>query len=92
VRTPLNSLIIGIDLLEYSENFDETDRESLLMMKGASEFMSDTLNDVLNMQKIEEGKMELDLSPFSMQDAVSKVLIPNFMFDLHHFLLKVTKC
>mmetsp|Transcript_30216 Transcript_30216/g.41566 ORF Transcript_30216/g.41566 Transcript_30216/m.41566 type:complete len:767 (-) Transcript_30216:185-2485(-) len=75
VRTPLNSLTMGIDLLEGSENFDESDRESLLIMKGASEFMSDTLNDVLSIQKIEEGMVELEMSPFSINDVISKVLL-----------------
>jgi len=64
---------MGIDLLECSENFDESDKQSLIMMKGASEFMCDTLNNVLSLQKIEEGKLELDLSPFSMPEAVKKV-------------------
>jgi len=64
---------MGIEILERSCNLDESDRESLLMMKGASEFMADTLNDVLSMQKIEEGKLELDLGPFSMSDAINKV-------------------
>jgi len=73
VRTPLNSLTMGIEILERSNNLDTSDRESLLMMKGASDFMCDTLNDVLSMQKIEEGKLELDLCPFSINDAVSKV-------------------
>jgi anti-sigma regulatory factor (Ser/Thr protein kinase) len=44
-----------------------------MMMRNASDFMSDTLNDVLSMQKIEEGKLELDLSPFCISDAISKV-------------------
>jgi len=71
----LNSLTMGIDLLESSDNFDESDRESLLMMRGASEFMCDTLNDVLSMEKIEGGKLRLSLSPFSIHDAVTKVKI-----------------
>eukprot|EP01041_Mallomonas_annulata_P000687 gene687-1316_t len=75
VRTPLNSLTMGIEILQMSENLEEEDMESLIMMKGASEFMSDTLNDVLSMQKIEEGKLELDLSPFSIKDAISKVIL-----------------
>ena len=73
VRSPLNSLSIGIEVLERSRNLDEMDIESLEMMRNASEFMSDTLNDVLSMQKIEEGKLELDLSPFCISDAISKV-------------------
>jgi len=52
------------------------------MMKGASDFMCDTLNDVLSMQKIEEGKLELDLSPFSIHEAVTKVTIMTLYNDL----------
>ena len=36
--------------------------------------MSDTLEDVLSMQKIEEGKLKLDFSPFLVEEAVTKVL------------------
>jgi signal transduction histidine kinase len=42
-------------------------------MRSASEFMSATLNDVLSMQKIEEGKMELEKRNFNLPDAVTKV-------------------
>ena len=35
--------------------------------------MSDTLNNVLNMHKIEEGKLELEKAPFSLVDSTSKV-------------------
>ena len=73
VRTPLNSLTMGIDILERSDNLDEFELESLLMMRDASTFMSETLNDVLSMQKIEEGKLELELAPFSIRECVSKV-------------------
>lgn len=48
-------------------------RESLMMMRSASEFMASTLNDVLSMQKIEEGKMELDMRSFNLTDAVGNV-------------------
>ena len=35
--------------------------------------MTDTLNDVLSMQKIEEGKLELDLTPFSIRESIMRV-------------------
>lgn len=73
VRTPLNSLSIGIEILNRCDKLDAVERESLLMMAGASEFMAGTLNDVLSMQKIEEGKMELEFRPFSLSDAVQSV-------------------
>ena len=42
-------------------------------MRSSAEFMSATLNDVLSMQKIEEGKMELEKRNFHLPDAVTKV-------------------
>ena len=57
LRNPLNSLTIGIEILGNSSHLDSHDLESLGMMKDASAFMNDTLNDVLSMQKIEEGKL-----------------------------------
>ena len=41
----------------------EEDQELLDMLSGASDGMAETLNDVLSMQKIEEGKMELTFAP-----------------------------
>eukprot|EP01036_Dinobryon_divergens_P061816 gene61816-biopygen28796 len=73
LRSPLNSLTIGIEVLQNSEDLSEGDLESLGLMKDASTFMNDTLNNVLSIQKIEEGKLELDMSPFSIGDAVFKV-------------------
>eukprot|EP01035_Chromulina_nebulosa_P069643 gene69643-biopygen47649 len=74
VRTPLNSLTMGIELLWTREGLDSTDVELLTMMKGSAEFMGETLNDVLSMQKIEEGKMELTLVPFKIRTSIAKIL------------------
>jgi signal transduction histidine kinase len=43
-------------------------------MRDASTFMSDTLNDVLSLQKIEEGKLELEMVPFNIVDSINKVI------------------
>lgn len=74
VRTPLNSLSVGINMLQMSNNLDDDDRESLLIMQSASEFMSETLDDVLNIQKIEEGKFLLDIAPFSLRASINKII------------------
>ena len=73
VRVPLSSITMGISLLEESRQLNDEDRESLLMMKGATSFMQETLNDVLCMQKIEEGKLELIYAPFRAVDVVQVV-------------------
>ena len=61
LRIPLNTLTIGIGLLqEDKESMSKNPcREALHMMNGATSFMSDTLNDVLFMHKIEEGAMDI---------------------------------
>ena len=74
VRTPLNSLTMGIELLKTKESLDSSDKELLAMMTGASDFMAETLNDVLSMQKIEEGKLELIYAPFNINHSITKIL------------------
>ena len=67
VRTPLNSLTMGIDMITSSPNIDHQDKESLEIMRSASTFMSKTLDGVLSMHKIEEGKFEIDPSPMAIE-------------------------
>ena len=74
VRTPLNSVSMGIELLNDKDNMNDEKQEALETMKSAVTFMNDTLNGVLNMQKIEEGKFELEMAPFNMTECVVKVL------------------
>ena len=74
VRTPLNSLTMGIELLKTKESLDSSDKELLAMMTGASDFMAETLNDVLSMQKIEEGKLDLIYAPFNVNNSIVKIL------------------
>eukprot|EP00596_Hydrurales_sp_CCMP1899_P005561 CAMPEP_0119047914 /NCGR_PEP_ID=MMETSP1177-20130426/55756_1 /TAXON_ID=2985 /ORGANISM="Ochromonas sp, Strain CCMP1899" /LENGTH=418 /DNA_ID=CAMNT_0007023091 /DNA_START=1112 /DNA_END=2368 /DNA_ORIENTATION=+ len=64
---------MGIDVLSSSDRNSAGDIDTLSMMRSASEFMSDTLNNLLSIQKIEEGKFELELSPFSFEHVILKV-------------------
>jgi len=73
VRTPLNSLAMGIELLKTRTVLEQSDLELLDMMDGAMDFMAETLNNVLSMQKIEEGKMELAFIPFNISDSIAKI-------------------
>ena len=74
VRTPLNSLVMGIEVLKTRTVLDHSDQELLDMMNGAADFMGETLNNILSMQKIEEGKMELTFAPFNISDSIAKII------------------
>ena len=70
VRVPLNTITMGLHLLEEE---DDEKNDSIAMMSEAVSFMSDTLNDVLSIQKIEEGKLELQFANFYISDVMKTV-------------------
>ena len=67
MRTPLNSLTMGIDMIGSSPNIDLQDKESLDIMRSASNFMSKTLDGVLSMHKIEDGKFEIEPTAMDLE-------------------------
>jgi CheY-like chemotaxis protein/two-component sensor histidine kinase len=66
---------MGIDLLGLSANITGAEREPLNMMRAALEFISDTIDNVLNLQKMEEGKFNLEMAPFSFKDCIDKLFL-----------------
>jgi nitrogen-specific signal transduction histidine kinase/CheY-like chemotaxis protein len=75
VRTPLNSLTMGIEMIACSSNIDEADVESLEIMRSASNFMSKTLDGVLSVHKIEEGKFDLVMGPTDLSALVQSAVL-----------------
>ena len=88
VRTPLNSVTMGIELLQTSKLPIQT-YKYLEMMKDATDVMTETLNNVLNIQKIEEGKFEIVIAPFSIKPLLQK-LVNTFQGSLqqNHITIK----
>lgn len=74
VRVPLHSVMLGLQLLQDSRSLSSEERETLGMIREATGFMAGTLNDVLSLQKIEEGKLELEYKPFSPHKLALDVL------------------
>ena len=73
VRVPFNSISLGLQLLDG--RIPQVD--VLNMMKDAANCMSETLNDALTLQKIEDGFLALELKEFSVYEMVTHV-ISNF--------------
>ena len=74
VRVPLNSVTAGIGVLDI-HSISEEEKDTLQMMKAATSYMSSTLNNILSMQKIEEGKFILTMKPFFIHDLIKCVLM-----------------
>lgn len=75
VRVPLNSISMGLNLLEGVDGLSHTDLDIVKMMYEACEFMGATLNDVLSMEKIEAGALTLDYTSFSLRAMIQHVVM-----------------
>jgi PAS domain S-box-containing protein len=70
LRTPLHSILGGVELLQSSPAvLQEQERTEFLMLieENANHLLS-LMNDVLELAKVDAGKMELTLQPVSVQE------------------------
>ena len=72
IRTPLNGIIGAIELLSRTE-LDDEQRRYLGMTRLASDTLLSLINDILDISKIEAGRIELESIPFDLREAVAGV-------------------
>lgn len=72
LRTPLNA-VIGISNLLEEENKNQQEREHLEVLKFSAQNLLSLVNDILDINKLESGKMELDSVPFNCYVLMSSV-------------------
>ena len=66
IRTPMNAIVGLADLTERGSELSEKSRNNLNKIKSSSHYLLSLINDILDMSRIESGKMELDHTAFSM--------------------------
>jgi signal transduction histidine kinase/ActR/RegA family two-component response regulator len=69
IRTPLNG-IIGMALLTLDSELTPEQRESQIMLHQAAESLKSLLNDILDLSKVEAGKLELERMPIELREAL----------------------
>ncbi|MCL2196950.1 MAG: ATP-binding protein [Treponema sp.] len=70
IRTPMNS-IIGFSELAIDDAVSKKTKDYLNSIKTNAEWLLQIINDILDISKIESGKMELEKIPFDMHDLFS---------------------
>jgi signal transduction histidine kinase/ActR/RegA family two-component response regulator/HPt (histidine-containing phosphotransfer) domain-containing protein len=76
IRTPMNA-IMGLTELILAGGIELPRQEEYLrMIRESSENLLNIINDLLDISKIESGKMELQESPFQLRSSVNKLLQP----------------
>jgi signal transduction histidine kinase len=92
LRTPLNAIIGFSEVLVQGlfGEVNEKQREYLHDVIGSGQHLLSLINDILDLSKIEAGRMELELSTFSFRDALqSGVTIVRERASRHNITLAV---
>jgi len=71
LRTPLNSIIGFSDVLESIESLDEKQKRYVQNIKRSGRMLLEMINDILDLAKMESGKMELRLTEFKIDQAIT---------------------
>ncbi|MEK6743294.1 MAG: CHASE domain-containing protein [Nitrospirota bacterium] len=73
LRTPMNSIIGFSEILqdELFGKMNEKQREYVSNIYGSGKHLLDLINDILDLSKVEAGKMELDLCKVSLKEALN---------------------
>ena len=73
IRTPMNA-IIGMTGIALDQRTEPAEVENCLhQIQQSSQYLLHLINDILDMSKIESGKLKLAAEPFDLRDLVSDV-------------------
>lgn len=74
LRTPLNSIIgfTGITLQGLSGELNDTQRDQLQRVEKAGKHLLSLINDVIDISKVEAGRIDVFPTEFSLQDVIDE--------------------
>ncbi len=73
IRTPMNGIIGMIDVLNQTP-LQTKQKDYVETIKKSSETLLTILNDILDLSKIEAGKMELNFAPMDLHEVVNRLI------------------
>lgn len=77
LRTPLNGIIGFSQILMKSPALVDADRDRVRIVATSGEHLLHMINEVLDFSKIESGRMELNLGPFSLRTLLQDAAAPH---------------
>lgn len=78
IRTPMNAIVGLTDIIEMKGQLSGKSKEDLAKIKSSSRYLLNLINDILDMSRIENGKMEIASEAFSISalcDDIESMLI-----------------
>ncbi|MFZ0593534.1 MAG: two-component regulator propeller domain-containing protein [Bryobacteraceae bacterium] len=74
LRTPLNAILGFSNLLRESRRIPEKERKDLEVINRSGEHLLSLINDVLDMAKIDAGRIVIENAPLDLKDLVNGVM------------------
>jgi signal transduction histidine kinase/CheY-like chemotaxis protein len=75
LRNPLAPIMSSIDFLKLSPDRDPAELETLTMMDGMMQTVRRLLDDLLDISRISEGKIEIKSEPIDLETTINKAVI-----------------
>ncbi len=73
IRTPINGIIGMIEVADHYKDDMEKQAECRQKIRGASTLLLELVNEVLDMGKLESGKIILDEKPFQLKEMLDEI-------------------
>ncbi len=73
IRTPMNAILGYSQLLQDDDNLTKTQQENLKTINRSGEHLLELINDILDMSKIEAGRVTLKETNFSFRELLKEV-------------------
>ncbi|MBN9691467.1 MAG: response regulator [Verrucomicrobia bacterium] len=70
LRTPLNGILGFAQILGRESDLSDRNRERLRIIRSSGDHLLSLINDVLDLAKVEAGRVELRTGPFSLRELV----------------------
>ena len=74
VRTPMNSILGFITLMQETNPSEEEQKEYFAIVKQGGERLMNTINDIIDISRIDSGQMQLNLSETNITELNSLIL------------------
>lgn len=75
LRTPLNG-VIGAAQLLASQDLDDEKKELVDIINASGELLMEVINNVLDLSRLDEGKLELKIVPVNLVETIESCLAP----------------
>ncbi|GBF51500.1 PAS domain S-box protein [Leptospira ryugenii] len=73
IRTPLNSILGMTEVLEETR-LDSDQKKYLEVLRNSGKALFNLINDILDLSRIEAGKIEIENHPFSLKNVIEETL------------------